>query len=214
MEVESSIDTLWEAAKQAGLGIQEKLYARGEHLLNQGDDLPGVFLLLSGLTRIYTTADNGQDILMGFAGTGELIGEVEYFSEAPVWCSVQAAQRTTAAFLPLASVRLLVDRDPRLGLALARTMAKRYHRDFQRTSSRITHRMAYSVLSICLSLAGGTGPSRRLQKRDVADYLATSVRHLNRVLKDLEAQGALETGPGEIRTVHVAVAKRIMDDSA
>ena len=203
-------DDLWAAARQAGFLIHERSFERGEHLLDQGDAIPGLFLLRSGLARVHTTADNGQELLFGFVGEGEVLGEVEVFSGAPVWCTVQATRRTTAWFLPLISLQQLLEQDPRLGLALARTMAQRYHRDFQRNSSRITHRLAYSVLRICLSLMERPGQPR-LRKRDLADYLATSERHLNRVLKELEERGALETGPGEIRAVHVEVARRLME---
>jgi len=203
-------DELWATAKQAGFDVQERRFERGEHLLDQGDDLPGLFLIRDGLVRVHTTSDNGQEILFGFVGPGEILGEVEFFSGDFVWCTVLATRRTAAWFLPLSSLQRLVDQDPRLGLGLARTMAKRYHRDFQRTSLRITHRLAHSVLRICLSLMARPGQPR-LRKRDLADYLATSERHLNRVLKELEERGALETGPGEIRVVHADVARRLME---
>lgn len=203
---------LWDAARRVGLAVQERAFERGEHVLDQGDEIPGLFLLRSGLARVHTTADNGQEILFGFVGEGEILGEIEYFSGEPVWCTVQAARRTTAWFLPLPSLHQLLEQEPRLGLALARTMARRYHRDFQRTSLRITHRLAHSVLRICLSLMERPGQPR-LRKRDLADYLATSERHLNRVLKELEERGALETSPGEIRVVHAEVARKLMEQS-
>ncbi len=178
-------DDLWAAARQAGFPIHERSFERGEHLLDQGDAIPGLFLLRSGLARVHTTADNGQELLFGFVGEGEVLGEVEVFSGAPVWCTVQATRRTTAWFLPLASLQHLLDQEPSLGLA-------------------------YSVLRICLSLMERPGQPR-LRKRDLADYLATSERHLNRVLKELEERGALETGPGEIRAVHAEVARRLME---
>ena len=203
-------DDLWDAAQRAGLPTQERTFERGEHLLDQGDDLPGLFRIREGLARVHTTTDNGQELLFGFAGPGEVLGEVEYFSGEPVWCTVAATRRTMVRFLPLASLQRLLDQEPRLGLALARTMARRYHRDFLRSSQRITHRLAHSVLRICLSLMDRPGQPR-LRKRDLADYLATSERHLNRVLKELEAQGALETAPGEIRVLHLEVARRLLE---
>lgn len=205
-------DDLWDAARRVGLAIQERTFERGEHVLDQGDDLPGLFLIREGLARVHTTTDNGQEILFGFVGPGETLGEIEYFSGEPIWCTVQATRRTALWFLPLASLHRLLAQEPRLGLALARTMARRYHRDFQRTSLRITHRLAHSVLRICLSLMDRPDQPR-LRKRDLADYLATSERHLNRVLKELEARGALETAPGEIRIVHADVARKLMEQS-
>src|SRR5439155_6701256 len=92
-------------------------------------------------------------------------------------------------------------------------MARRYHRDVARSLERIAYPVADNVLRICLARMREQGSPRiELPKQDLADYLGTSGRHLNRVLKELVGRGAIELAPGQIRSVNPGVAGRIVDD--
>jgi CRP-like cAMP-binding protein len=83
---------------------------RGEYLLRQGEPPRGIVILTSGLGRVSTTTANGREILFGFVGPGEVIGEVEYFVGDSIRCTVEAAVRTEAWFIPTATVRALLVR--------------------------------------------------------------------------------------------------------
>jgi CRP/FNR family transcriptional regulator len=203
------------AARRAGNPLRPKVLEKGECLLRQGDPAPGLFLLRSGLGRVYTSSANGREILHAFVGPGEVIGEIEYFADEPLSCTVEAARRTEAWFLPSRAVDGLLAKDPRLAVGLATTMARRYRRDVARSSERVAYPVAYNVLRICLARMRDQGDPRiELPKRDLAEYLGTSGRHLNRVLKTLGARGAIELAPGQIRSVHAGVARRIVEDDA
>jgi CRP-like cAMP-binding protein len=211
----ASHDELIAAARRAGSRLRARTLEKGECLLRQGDPPPGLFLLRSGLARGYTSSANGREILHAFVGPGEVIGEIEYFAGGPLSCTVEAARRTDAWFLSTSAVDALLANEPRLAIALATTMARRYHRDVARSSERVAYPVAYNVLRICLARMRDHGDAQiQLPKRDLADYLGTSGRHLNRVLKALAASGAIELSPGEIRSVSPGIARRIVDEGA
>jgi CRP-like cAMP-binding protein len=211
----SCFDELVAAAHRAKCRLAARTLQKGECLLRQGDPPPGLFLISSGLGRVYTSSANGREILHAFVGPGEVIGEIEYFAGGPLGCTVEAARRTEAWFLSSSAVDALLAKEPRLAIALATTMARRYHRDVARSSERVAYPVAYNVLRICLARMRDQGDSSiRLPKRDLAEYLGTSGRHLNRVLKTLVARGAIELAPGQIRSVNPAMARRIVDDGA
>lgn len=208
-------DELLAAARRARARIQARTLEKGECLLRQGEPPPGLFLLSSGLGRVYTSSANGREILHAFVGPGEVIGEIEYFAGEPLGCTVEAARRTEAWFLPSGAVDALLAKEPRLAIALATMMARRYHGDVARSSERTAYPVAHNVLRICLARMRDRGdPAIQLPKQDLAEYLGTSVRHLNRVLKALVDRGAIELGPGRIRSVHPGVAGRIVSEGA
>lgn len=203
------------AARRFGSRLQARTLEKGEYLLRQGDPPPGLFLLCSGLGRVYTSSANGRDILHAFVGPGEVIGEIEYFAGEPLSCTVEAARRTEAWFLSSGAVGALLAKEPRLAIALATTMARRYHQEVARSSQRIAYPVADNALRICLAhMRDQADPRIQLSKHDLAEYLGTSVRHLNRVLKQLAGRGAIELAPGKIRSVNPDVARRIVDDGA
>jgi CRP-like cAMP-binding protein len=208
-------DELVAAARRTRSRLRARTLDKGECLLRQGDPPPGLFLICSGLARVYTSSANGREILHAFVGAGEVVGEIEYFAGEPLGCTVEAARRTEAWFLSSRAVDALLAGEPRLAIALATTMARRYHRDVARSSERISYPVVYNVLRICLARAHDAGDPRiQLSKHDLAEYLGTSGRHLNRVLKELAGRGAIELAPGKIRRVDPAVARRIVDDEA
>jgi CRP/FNR family putative post-exponential-phase nitrogen-starvation transcriptional regulator len=203
------------AARRARTRLHARTIEKGECLLRQGDPPAGLFLLCSGLGRVYTSAANGREILHAFVGPGDVIGEIEYFAGEPLGCTVEAAQRTEAWFLSSSAVDALVAKEPRLAVALATTMARRYHREVARSSERIAYPVAYNVLRICLARMRDHGDPRiQFPKHDLAEYLGTSARHLNRVLKTLACRGAIELAPGQIRSINPGVARDIVDDGA
>jgi len=206
-------DQLVAAARRARSRLQARTLERGECLLRQGDPPPGLFLLCSGLGRVYTSSANGREILRAFVGPGEVIGEIEYFAGEPLSCTVEAARRTEAWFLSSGAVNALLDKEPQLAIALATTMARRYHHDVARSAEQIAYPVASNALRICLAHMRDRGDARiRLSKHDLAEYLGTSVRHLNRVLKQLAGRGAIELAPGQVRSIDPEVARRIVDD--
>ncbi|HMG55893.1 MAG TPA: Crp/Fnr family transcriptional regulator [Kofleriaceae bacterium] len=203
------------AARRTRSRLDTRTFEKGECVLRQGDPPPGLFLLRSGLGRVYTSAANGREILHAFVGPGEVLGEIEYFAGEPLGCTVEAARRAEAWFLASSAVDALLAKEPRLAIALATTMARRYHRSVARSSERISYPVADNVLLICLAHMRDHGDPRiQLPKHDLAEYLGTSGRHLNRVLKQLAARGAIELAPGQIRSVDPGVARRLVDDGA
>ena len=203
------------AARRARIPLRARVLDQGECLLRQGDPAPGLFLLRSGLGRVYTSSANGREILHAFVGPGEVLGEIEYFAGEPLSCTVEAARRTEAWFLSSSAVDALLAKEPRLAVGLARTMAQRYRSDVARSSERIAYPVAHNVLRICLARMRDQNDAQiELPKRDLAEHLGTSGRHLNRVLKALVARGAIELAPGQIRSVNADVARRIVEDEA
>jgi CRP-like cAMP-binding protein len=208
-------DELVAAARRARTRLTTRTLEAGECLLRQGDPPPGLFLLCSGLGRVYTSSANGREILHAFVGPGEVLGEIEYFAGEPLGCTVEAVRPTEAWFLSSGAVDALLAKEPRLAIALATTMARRYHRDVARSSDRISYPVADNVLRICLARMRDHGDPRiRLPKQDLAEYLGTSGRHLNRVLKQLAGRGAIELAPGQIRSINPSVARRLVDEGA
>jgi len=206
-------DELLAAARRTTNRLRARTLEKGECLLRQGDPLPGLFLISSGLGRVYTSSPNGREILHAFVGPGDVIGEIEYFAGEPIGSTVEAARRTEAWFLPSSSVDALLAKQPGLAIGLATIMARRYHGDVARSSERIAYPVAYNVLRICLArMRDHGGPRIALPKHDLAEYLGTSVRHLNRVLKELAGRGAIELAAGQVRSVDASVAGRIVDE--
>ncbi|WP_308917605.1 patatin-like phospholipase family protein [Jannaschia sp. LMIT008] len=95
----------------------------GEVLMEEGSPPDALFILLSG--RLW--AGRG-DAIFGEVRPGETVGEVGVVSGAPRNATVRAARRSVVARIEAAAFDALVERHPRLGLAVGRTMIAREQR--------------------------------------------------------------------------------------
>ena len=55
---------------------RETSLQQGDILFEQGDDSDGLYLIISGLVRIYLTTDDGREVTISLLEDGEVIGEM------------------------------------------------------------------------------------------------------------------------------------------
>lgn len=51
-------------------------FGNGEAVFQVGDDPGGVVAIVSGRVKVWVTGVGGREVVLGFPGTGELVGEL------------------------------------------------------------------------------------------------------------------------------------------
>ncbi|HMP94187.1 MAG TPA: cyclic nucleotide-binding domain-containing protein, partial [Phnomibacter sp.] len=87
----------WEAF-QSGLTIHS--YAKGEHILREGEICRQVFYLFKGLIRFYYVQD-GKEIITGFIDDNQFAADyTSFLQQTPSKKNIEALQPTWLAALP------------------------------------------------------------------------------------------------------------------
>jgi CRP-like cAMP-binding protein len=102
--------------------------------------------------------------------------------------------------------------DPAFSMSLARVLAVRLYRSSQRLSAGIAYPLEYSLLKAVLARLDAPDDGRPLSKRDLAEYLGHTERHVNRILKSLEASGTLTIVEGNVALLSIESARRRMTE--
>src|SRR3712207_9372259 len=74
----------------------ERRYRAGAVLFHHGDEPGSVLLLLEGRVKFVLTGPHGKEVILGFSGPGELVGEVSAIDGAPRSASVEAVDAVRA----------------------------------------------------------------------------------------------------------------------
>lgn len=211
------LDSVWfgglsDEVKSKFLSVARLVHLQeGEYFYKSGDDANGLFGLLKGDAHILMQNDAGQEEVFHQVTTGFWVGDLALLSRQKRLVSVRCLSETTTVHLPAKRLLRLTQNDPEIWQAL-------YH-------------LTYLNMALALNIVGrslGHSPSGRVYKalqrlqRDavssgennadwvritqcrLAEVSGVSAPTVQRVLKKLQQDGAVEIGYGKIRIVNAA----------
>ena len=95
-----------------------RLLERGETVFRQGDPHTGIFLVESGLIRVFYSAPSGREITLAYWYPGNFVGGPEVFGGGThVWSGI-ATRRSGVLALGGAELRRLIAQIPELGIGI------------------------------------------------------------------------------------------------
>src|SRR6202163_2374313 len=169
------------------------------------DGPPAAYLLETGLARTYWNVPDGRQATMAFTHPTELVGVTSVTGEPP-WLFLQVITETTMTVLDIEAVRKLAATEAEVSRAVATHLLRRLREAYRliavRTLGNIKERVAYDLLDRAAQSQLVVG---RLEvtatQADLADSIGSSREVMSRALRDLRAEGIVETAPGLIRVL-------------
>lgn len=164
-------------------GMQMLTVPPGKQLFKQDERAHHVYFISKGIAKCYITEDNGKDYILEFFGEGEIIGELELLRDAPVLSNVEALTELTLYRADKHTFWQLVDTNKDFNRVMLKELATRVSQLAIRVSYQQLYPVEYTVLKLLSLFSHQELP---LSKQDLADYMAVTVRSLNRSLKQLK----------------------------
>jgi CRP-like cAMP-binding protein len=84
---------------------------KGEMILREGQECPGVYVVGSGLVRVFKTGPQGKEHVLHIVGPGQTFAEVAAIGGFDVPASAEAVAPTTCALLPMDRFKRLLEED-------------------------------------------------------------------------------------------------------
>ena len=88
-----------------------RTYADGALVFDQGEEVPGLFVVAKGALKVYRGDGRGKVQLIEVVQPGGCVGEVQVFDGGLSACGARAMGRTECWLLPALPLRLLASRD-------------------------------------------------------------------------------------------------------
>jgi len=215
------LETLQSCGLFAELGVNERRelarmavyrgYAKGDVIFRQGEEAPGIFVVASGMVRLYKIAPSGKEHVLHLAGPGDTFAEVAVIGRFACPAFAEAVEQSTCLLLPSDSLLASLRRSHGMCLQLLTGMAT-WVRHLVGLMEGIVLRDAASRVARYLIEAGGDQEATvRLpgRKRDIASHLNMTSESLSRALRHLREAGLIQEGPEGI--LKVLDAERLRD---
>ena len=98
----------------------------GSTLMHEGAPGAEVVLVLTGRVKVTVTTADGREIVLGFCGPGELIGDLAVIDEESRSGTAEAMEPVEALAVAAPDFRALIDRSPGFASAVLRNLVRRF----------------------------------------------------------------------------------------
>lgn len=172
-----------------------KTYPQGTLIFRQADPCPGVFIVGTGLVRIFKTAPSGKEHVLHLVPPGGTFAEVAAIGSFDCPAFAEALEDTTCALLPASPFAKALRDDHDLCFGLLMSMAG-WVKHFTGLVEDITLRDAAGrVARYLLSIANPTDGSVQLPslKKHLASHLNLTSETLSRTLRRLTELDLIES---------------------
>lgn len=174
----------------------------GETLFRQGDDCPGVFIVGSGLIRVFKLAPSGKEQVLHLAGPGATFAEAAVMGGFACPAFAQAVEASTVALLSSADFTRFLAGDHQACIDLLAGLSGWLHHVVDLLEDITLRDAAGRLGRHLLSSAGADGsvvlPSMR---KHLASQLNLTPETLSRTLRRLAEDGCIASERDSIRVV-------------
>ncbi len=184
-----------------------RLYAEREVVCRQGDEVPGLCLVVGGRVKLSQLGAGGGEVIIRFVGPGEVFAAVAALDRAmrlPVTAAALSPVRI--AYWPRPVIQEIFRTHPALSSRLLEQIADRAQ-EFQSrlrevATERVPQRLAHMLLRLARQAGrpvdGGTLIDFPLTRRDLAEMIGTTLYTVSRLMTAWSERGILEIGRGRV----------------
>lgn len=183
--------------------------AAGQYLFKRGDPPCGLYAVLDGALRVSAVNEQGKEAILSLVESPFWFGEICVFDGQPRTHDACAVGPCTLLQVPQQVLLNILDETPRYWRDLALLMSQKLRLSFigleQLSLMPASVRLAHRLLMIVEGYGDIEHSKRVLQlpQEDLAAMLSLSRQTTNALLKDLQAQGIVRLGYGEIEILDV-----------
>ncbi|MBI3930706.1 MAG: Crp/Fnr family transcriptional regulator [Chloroflexi bacterium] len=177
---------------------REQSFAKEETILLEGDPCPGLFVVKSGLVKLYRTSLRGDEQIMRVVSPGGCFECAPLFDGGPNPVSAQALEASKMIVIPIASFESLVSSYPEVALQFVPILAMRL-RDLLNTVEDFSFRPVPSRVAKLLLQLGErpddgsvASTSSPLTQQHLACVVGCSRQVLNSTLQELVKEGIIK----------------------
>ena len=177
----------------------------GEVLFVEGGPCAGLFIVLTGVVKLYKTSPDGKEQVVRHMNSGDSFNEVPVFDGGPNPVSAAAVEPGEVIVFSREAVLELLRAYPAFGGAVVHVFASRLRHlitlvedlSFRQVTARVARILLQSI-DPHEGVGAGAGLRARVTQREIAEMAGTSREVAARALKALEGARAIEVRRGRI----------------
>ena len=195
----------------------ESVFARGTPLCREGDPSTHVLVLLSGWAKVFSSTEEGHEMVLALRGPGDVIGELATDLGGCRTATVLALVRVEALLIGADRFNAFLEDHPGAVRVYRRVMAERQHEMGQNLRTRMESSGAQRLARLLLDLAvrcgyvtdNGVILAVPLSQADLASWVGVSRATVTRALREWRERKLVSTRQGRMTIVDPVALRRI-----
>lgn len=190
------INKIFESDMTAFMELVE--FSRNEDILLAGQPMPYFYFIVEGKAKIYKTFENGKSVLIRFTRPLSELGSLELLRDKKIVDSdVQSLHGTICIRISFDDLKIVCDRDVTFYKYIINRLSHKLETSSKTATLNVSYPFKNRFASYLISITRIDEISRideiNFDKlTDLATFLGTSYRHLNRVIQNFEDQGIIK----------------------
>ena len=173
---------------------QLHFYESQEYILESGDALEYYYLLVDGKIKIYYSFENGKSMTLKFYKDFNTIGDLEVLKGIPILCHIDAVEDTFLIAILSTILRKKHFDNVKLLHHLVDSLSEKLYGTINNSSYNFVYPLINRVASYLVENLTTDKNYIILNSSylDIAQFLGTTYRHLNRTLKEMESKSIIK----------------------
>ena len=176
-------------------------FARGEHLMHQGEPGDRVLVLLEGHVKASYVDGGGRELVLSFRGPGDVLGELTFTHVEPRSSNVTAIEPVEARAFAASEFRAYLEQTPTAALTLIDVISRRF-RDANRARVQFGDldtfgRVAARLIELCERYGDRTDSGIEIRlpvtQEDLGSWTASSRAGVAGALRSMRKLGWIRT---------------------
>lgn len=172
---------------------QLHFYEGEAYILETGEMLEYYYLLVEGQIKIYYPFENGKSMTLKFYKDFNTIGDLELLKGIPVLCNIDAVEDTFLIAIPSNILREKYCDNVKLLRHLVDSLSEKLYGTINNNSYNFVYPLINRVASYLMEhLTDQNYIILHSSYLDIAQFLGSTYRHLNRTLKEMESKSIIK----------------------
>lgn len=183
---------------------QLHFYEKEEYILESGENLEYYYLLVDGKIKIYYPFENGKSMLLKFYKDFNNIGDLELLKDIPILCNIDAVEDTYLIAIPAAILREKYFDNIKLLHHLVDSLSDKLYGTINNSSYNFVYPLINRLSSYLVEhLTDKSYIILNSSYLEIAQFLGTTYRHLNRTLKEMESRSIIRCDDKKIHILDI-----------
>jgi len=182
-----------------------RTYPANTILISEGDTTDSLYVILEGEVKVFSSDDQGKEVILNILGPGEYFGELALLDDEPRSASVKTKELTKIMVITKRDFKNFLATDSEMVYNLVKTLIRQVRALTGNVKSLalmdVYGRVARTLLSLAKNVDGQMIIEQRLTHQDIADMVGASREMVSRILGDL-ASGGYITIENKIYTIN------------
>lgn len=191
--------------------LTERRFRPREPLFLAGQAPERVYLVLKGRVKLFQVVDNGKEVILEVVGRGGIVGDHSIVQDGERIASAQALEETVCLAISWEDFLHVLQRSPRLGLAMMELMARRLATLQRALSALVSKPVGARLAEFLVERARGEELRLGLTHQEIANSIGTTRETVTALFSRFVSLGALVPTPGGYRVADLALLRQIAE---